>query len=308
MPPTIFKPTTEEEWLALRAQDVTSTEIAALFNCSPYTTAFELWHSKKNNTITALEPNERMKWGTRLQNSIAQGVGEEQGWTLRALDRFMYARVPEHRIGASFDFSFTAKDGQKGLLEIKNVDGLQFLQGWQEQENGFIEAPLHIEMQVQHQLLVSGHKQAYIGALVGGNRLVLIRREADPAVHAGIIAKADEFWKSIDAGIPPEPDFAKDADFIRKLYRFAEPGRLLNATEDMGPLVTAYKTASAEAKAAEEKKDAAKAELLTKIGKAEKVLGNGWTISAGMVAPTRVEAYDRAGFRTFRINFKKEKA
>lgn len=303
--PTILKPTTEEEWLALRAKDITSTEIGALFNCSPYTTAFELWYAKKQNTITALEPNERMKWGTRLQNSIAQGVAEEQGWTLKHLDRFVYARMPEYRIGASFDFSWTAKDGQRGLLEIKNVDGLQFLQGWQEQENGFIEAPLHIEIQVQHQLLVSGHKQAYIGALVGGNRLVLLRREADPTVHAGILSRAAEFWKSQDTNTPPQPDFAKDAEFISKLYRFAEPGSVLNATDDMDGLIKAYKEATDTANEALDKKNAAKAELLTKIGKAEKVLGNGWSISAGMVAPTRIEAYERQGFRNFRVNFKK---
>ncbi len=303
----ILHPATEQEWLDLRTKDVTSTEIAALFGCSPYMTEFELWHQKKNNAVVALEPNERMTWGTRLQNSIAAGVAEEQGWTLKPLDRFLYMRDEVARIGASFDFSFTAKDGSRGLLEIKNVDGLAYLNGWQELDNGNIEAPLHIEMQVQHQLLVSGHTQAYIGALVGGNRLVLIRREADKAVHAGIRAKVADFWKSIEAGTPPVPNFEKDAKFIASLYRFAEPGMLIRDEGNMDGLVQAYKKSSEEAKAATEKKDAAKAELLMMLGKAEKCIGKGWSISAGMVAPSHIE-YDREGYRTFKITFKKEKA
>ncbi len=299
-----FSPATEQEWLALRANDLTSTEISALFNSSPYTTAFELWHQKRSNTISTLEPSERMRWGLRLQNSIAAGVAEEQGWTLKPLDRFLYMRDEEARLGASFDFEFTAKDGSKGLLEVKNVDGLAYLNGWIENEDGSLEAPVHIEFQVQQQLMLSGHSQAYIAALVGGNRLELVRREPDAGVHAAIRAKASEFWKSVETGIEPVPDFAKDAEFISKLYRYAEPGKLINAAGRVQELAVAYREASKAEKEAEGRKDAAKAEILTLIGDAEKVLGEGFSITAGLVGPTRVE-FDRKGYRNFRVNWKK---
>ena len=42
----VLDPADEAEWLAMRRQDVTSTETAALFGLSPYTTAFEVWHQR----------------------------------------------------------------------------------------------------------------------------------------------------------------------------------------------------------------------------------------------------------------------
>ena len=49
--------TTEAAWLAARTHDLTSTEIAALFGCSPYLTKFELWHRKHDGADVAFEPS-----------------------------------------------------------------------------------------------------------------------------------------------------------------------------------------------------------------------------------------------------------
>ncbi len=92
----IIKPKDEQDWLTHRMQDVTSTEVSALFGISPYTTAFELWHRKKDTTIIKLEENKRMFWGTTLQAAIAEGFAKENGWTIRRKDE--YIRNTEHRI------------------------------------------------------------------------------------------------------------------------------------------------------------------------------------------------------------------
>src|SRR3990167_5628915 len=99
----IIKPTSEADWLSLRTLDITSTEISALFGCSPYSTAFELWHRKKSGVIVQLKENERMFWGTKLQDAIAAGIAEEQGWAIRRMNE--YIRNAELRIGSSFDFA-----------------------------------------------------------------------------------------------------------------------------------------------------------------------------------------------------------
>ncbi len=66
--------------------------------------------------------------------------------------------------------------------------------------------------------------------------------------------------------------------------------------------------ACAAAQYADDEKKSAKAELLLAIGDAEKVLLDGFRISASMRAPAEVKAYIRAGFRDFRITTMKEKA
>lgn len=305
-----INPSDEKHWLELRKKDVTSTEAAALFGLSPYVTAFELWHRKHDNLDVEFKMNERVQWGSRLQDAIAAGVAEDQGWTIRRMTE--YIRDPELRMGASFDFSIethTVPDWpqeEKGVLEVKNVDSLAFRDGWIVDGDN-VEAPPHIEIQVQIQLALSQRKWNFIGALIGGNRVILIKRIPDQQVIDSIKKRIREFWDSVANHIEPKPDFSKDSDFIAHLYSFAEPGKIFNADERVSKLASAYKQAGVEEKAAKEKKDAAKAEILTIIGDSEKVVGEMFTISAGMIGPCHVE-YDREGYRNFKPSWKKVKS
>jgi len=325
----IIQPRDEAHWLELRSQDLTSTEIGALFGLSPYVTLYELWHRKKNQIVVKLEENERMKWGNLLQDAIAEGIAKEQGWTIRRMTE--YIRGSDLRIGASFDFSIentgtlpgvthlkeTPKlapdqtDNEifgKGLLEIKNVDSLIFKQNWLEGDDGKLEAPLHIEIQVQHQLLVSGRAYAYIGALVGGNNLVLLKRDRNTTICNKIKDKAKSFWESIENNTPPEPNFQTDSKFIASLYGFAEPGKYVDLAGDQDILHMAkqYKELGDQAKEAGIQREGIKAKILTLIGDAEKASGDLFSISAGMIGPTHIE-YDRKGYRNFRISWRKKK-
>jgi putative phage-type endonuclease len=307
--------TTEADWLAHRKRDVTSTESAALFGMSPYVTHYELWHRKRSGVAPEFKTNERMRWGNRLEAAIAHGIAEEQGWEIKPLKEYM--RDPEARTGSSFDFVIT-NQGEPVHLEIKNVDYLAFRDGWIEHEDGSIEAPEHIEMQVQHQMAVSGFKRAFIGAFIGGNRGVVIERERDEDVIRAIRAKVAEFWRTVDAGKEPDPVMPDDVQAMIRLNQYAEPGKILDASsdEEIARLVEEYRQASAAEKNACEDKEVAKARLLEAIGDAEKVLLPGFTISAGMIAdtpPTVITAEmvgtsygGRKGYRNLRITAKKK--
>lgn len=326
--PLIFQFTTTEDWLKLRTQDVTSTESAALFGMSPYATEFELWHRKKSGEVPEAFDSERMKWGRRLQDVIATCVAEENGLVARPLTAYM--RHDASRMGSSFDFeacrrhvsvmefgamttfddtnAFKAAinaslDPPEMLLEIKNVDSIVYMREWTETE-----APAHIEIQLQHQLEVIGYEWGWIVALVGGNRTVILKRKRDRAVGTAIRAKIDAFWKSIEANEPPAPDFTRDAETIARLYGYAEPGKVMEARDNvrLNELAQEYAQFTAQAKIATDAKEAVKAEMLTLIGDAEKALVEGGTISAGIVGPSEIAAYTRKGYRNFRVNLKKE--
>jgi len=68
----------------------------------------------------------------------------------------------------------------------------------------------------------------------------------------------------------------------------------------MSSLVVAYKEAAENAKVWENRKQAAKAELLTLVGSNEKVKGDDFSISCGMIGPATV-SYERAAYRNFKI-------
>ncbi len=296
-------PENDKHWHQLRSLDVTSTEVAALFGLSPYMTEFELWHRHRDASVVSIDQTERMVWGNRLQEVIAIGICVDNNWSHRRMPEYM--RDPDLKMGASFDFEIKTQQGV-GLLETKNVDSLAFRDGWIETDSG-IEAPPHIELQVQQQLAVSGMPFDYIGALVGGNKVALIRREPDSAVIDKIKTKIAAHWESIKRDIPPAPDFSRDADFIGKLYGYAEKDRLFDARGDnaIAELAKEYRSYGDDIKAIEEKRAEIKAALLVTMGAAEKLIGDGFSISASMTEPTIVQTYERKGFRNFRCNFKK---
>lgn len=307
-------PANEKEWLELRAKDVTSTEVSALFGISPYCTEFELWHRKHDLIASDFQENERTQWGQRLQDSIAAGIAADKNWNIRKMDEYM--RDTDLRMGSSFDFAIEMDGVQRrgyghpgGILEVKNVDSLIYRYNWAVNDDGTIEAPAHIEIQVQHQLALSGRDFAHIGAFVGGNRVILIDRKPDPEIIAAIKKKVADFWASVDAHQPPAPDFTRDAAFVAKLYGFAEPGKVFDArgNERIKELCRQHRAFGLAEKEAASKKEGLKAEILTIIGDAEKVLGDEFSsITAGVVGPAHIE-YDREGYRMFRINWPREK-
>lgn len=299
--PKIIHPRDEAEWLALRAEDVTSTESPALFGLSPYITAFELWHRKVNRQQGVIDVNTRMVWGRRLEPVIAKGIAEDYGVKIRRLS--CYARHDTvDRMGASFDYEIVGlapdwtpnedvgpkdpfllrnmyeSDGP-GVLEIKAVDYLQFRGHWTaDSETKELEAPEHIEVQVQHQLEVLGRKWSAIGLLVSGNTPHVVVRKRDAEVGAKIAEYVAAFWRDVDAGIEPTPDYLRDASLIRELYRDADVGAEpldLSKHNRVAELCHEYKAASAAEKEAKERKTAAMAELLTIIGPAPYAIGPG---------------------------------
>lgn len=319
-------PENEAAWLALRTQDLTSTDVAALFGLSPYKTHFELWHEKKIGEVVRLDENERMKWGRRLEATVAEGIAADAGWAVRPMKEYM--RLPELRIGASFDFRVMTPSGKcvpgvadlddwvnladsdrDAHLEIKCVDWLVARNNWT-LSGDFIEAPAHIELQVQHQMLVSGLRRAYIGVMVGGNDVRVIEREADDGVRRGIMSAARAFWASIEANIPPPPVMPDDADAVIALHQYAEPGRLYDARNDdnVKRIVREYAELGDAKRKAEEAQKVRKAELLAAIGDADRVMVDGYSVSCGLVGPAEIPAYTRDGYRLVRVTPKKASA
>jgi putative phage-type endonuclease len=296
MIPTIVIPENREAWLQLRSPNINSTEVGSLFGISKYATIFEIWHYKNKSIEIDFEGNERTEWGLALQDSIAAKVAKDNGWSIRRMDEYMF--LPEIRLGSSFDFAI----GDDGIMEIKNIDKFVYMDEWTDGN-----APLHIECQVQTQLAVSGRKYCMIVGLIGGNEAVIIRRDRDEAVIQAIIEKTKWFWQTIADKKEPEPDFKKDAEIIGRLYGYAEPEKVIEGTDEIKTLAVKYKEVSDQIKPLEEQKEALKAEILTLVKDAEKVTGEGFTISAGMQGPKMIEAYERKGYRMFRVNWSKKK-
>jgi len=256
---------TEEEWLAERRKCITSSEIAALFGESSYCTEYELFHRKRNDVEIAYEDDERKKWGRRLENPIAQGIAEDRGWEIKPLKVFM-THAEFERYGSSFDFEIR-RGNEKGLFELKNVDYKKYKEKWLV-EGEEIEAPVGIELQLQSELEVanSNNTEPYtfgvIGALVGGNKPIVIERSWDKEMGRLMLGKAKLFWHAVDNNFEPMPDFERDGEIIKLLYSGTD-GQEIDLSNDnrIASLVADYPALQAATSAAKKAQDAAKAEI-----------------------------------------------
>lgn len=306
----------QHQWLTERAKDVTSTEVSALFGLSPYLTEFELFHQKRDAVVVKIEPNERMKWGNRLESAIAQGAAEDMGWNIAKLN--VYMRDQAARIGSSFDFEIKSSANGPGILEVKNVDWVQYQKNWIDDGNGNIEAPEHIELQVQHQMEISGFEWCAIVALVGGNEQKIVLRNRDRDIGKSIREKTGEFWNRVLQNQPPSADYTRDAEFIiKQLRRDSVEGLVAEADAELEDMIKQYEFVRKEAADLEKIKEQRRAEILDRIGPASKVLTSFGSLSTGqvkgrsgtLITPQMVGTVIGAteGYRSFRFYPKKEK-
>ena len=309
--PKAILPESHEHWLSLRAEDVTSTEAAALFGLSPYQTLMELHYLKSGKSTLAFEATDRMKWGNRLEEAIARGIGEDLGLKVRKVNAY-YRHDTVPRMGSSFDYEIIDHPNGPGILEIKNVDRFMYLSGWEEDQ-----ATDQIELQVQHQMEVMNRNWCMICPLVGGNEAKPFIRERDRAVGAAIVEKINSFWHGVDNNIDPEIDYTRDAEFIISLHQASGAGMEVQMP-GLEQYMAEYDHLGGQAKQIDERRAALKAEMFDAIGDdVGKVLAGSYTLSCKMTAGTEPTLITpdmvgttyggRKAFRNFRITQRKEK-
>ena len=301
--------TDKQSWLQARLQDVTSTEVSALYDLSPYRTEFDLYQEKRNQTIVEISDNERMFWGRNLESAIAHGAAEDMGWDISKFDVYMRN---ENRLGSSFDYKIRSVEDGDGILEIKNVDAVAYRNNWKD-DGVNIEGPEHIELQIQHQMEVANLDWTALVCLVGGNTQKIIYRDRDRQIGKDLTEKVKAFWNRVDAGTPPKIDYLRDAEYIiKKLRNQADAGIVLAADEDMDKLIDEYYTVSREYYSLSKTKDAIKAQILDLSQNASKIISANGPISCGMskeskgklITQDMVGQYvnPRKSYRMFRFN------
>lgn len=268
---------------AFRASHVGASEVAALFDCSPYLTLFELWHRKNGTIVTpdfmadGMPNNERIEAGIRLEPAIIE-------W---ACDRWGYRRhetplnVEAGGLGGHPDQMAYCPDRESiGVLEIKTADWL-VAKKWQG------EPPLHYLLQAQTYAGLTGSAWCDIVVLVGGNQLQRFQYDFRPGIFAEIEKLTADFWASMRANDPPPPDFTRDRAALEEVL--GEPTEEvidLRHDNEAAHLCCDWLAAKAEAKATDQRLEEIKTQLLMKIGDAGFALIEGYKIGANQTKGT----------------------
>ena len=283
------------QWLALRRQDITASEIAVLFGLHPYRTLLQTFMSKTGQDGNEGD-NPAMRRGRILEPGIAVAVSEEfPDWRLEKAD--CYIRDAAARIGATPDYFVHGDPRGIGILECKSAAPDIFEKQWADG------APQYCVLQCLVQMMLTDAPFGLIACLIDNRNKDLQCYDVPrhPAAEALIRLKAAEFWTTVAAGHMPAPDFAKDGETITAMFPRSQ-GPALDLTQDnrMPELLVDRERMLAVLKEARGDLDAIDAEIKFKLGEAAEAFLPGWRISFKL---QHAKAYEVAAkdYRVLRI-------
>ena len=259
-----------------RASVIGASEVAALFDASPYLTKFELFHRKAGNIdVPEFGTDERQEAGVRLEPVIIEWACDKWG--------YKPARTPKNlklgHLGGHPDKVVTCPERGRGILEIKTADWL-VAKKWGE------EPPLNYQLQAITYAGLACVDWADIIMLVGGNELRRFQIAARPKLFKEICLRVEQFWRDIEAGKAPPADFSRDGAVLAELYAETD-GETIDLKGDnfAASCAADFAAADAEVKEATKRRDAAKAELVEKLGHAAVGLLDGYVLRSTEVKP-----------------------
>lgn len=197
---------TRERWMAVRNQSVGASESAALFGVSPWADVLMLW-ALKTGAMEAPEDeearaqNKLLKWGLRLEPAIAAGYQVDSGRQLVRAAGSSYVKavhplIPYMTATPDFFIAHAPDRGGRGLAEIKNVI-IYKLSDWADGP------PLHIQIQCQHQMAVTGYDYVVAVPLFGGHDDRPIDIERNQAFIDELEERVRWFWAFVESGEQP---------------------------------------------------------------------------------------------------------
>lgn len=206
---------TREEWLAYRRKGIGSSDAAAAVGLSPYKSQLELWLEKTGNDQNLPQdgPHDEaspLYWGTLLEPIVAAHYTKRTGNRVRRVNAVLQ-HASEPWMLANIDREVMGDDSVQ-FLECKTA-GLQGARLWAEG------VPEYVQLQVMHQLAVTGKRAVDVAVLVCGQELRIHRIERDDRMVAQLIALERVFWGYVETRRPPPADGSESADrALRSLY------------------------------------------------------------------------------------------
>lgn len=271
------------EWRGLRSKHVGGSEVAALFGVQPaYALShFALWMVKAGRAPAPEVTAERAAWGLRLEAAIADAASDQEAWRYRRGGYVIDATTPG--LGCTLDFVIETDPTEEGhgALEIKNVDWMVHRRSWTDDE-----PPIHILLQLQHQLCATGYSWGCVAGLIGGNDLRIYRYKARPKLIAEIRKRVTEFWASIADGVEPPVDGSDGASAVlRSLYpEIADDAIDMGCSNEWREAVGEFIAATDERKAAGKRYDEAKNRVVALLGGHKRGYGGGYSVNTAISA------------------------
>jgi putative phage-type endonuclease len=222
------KDLSRNDWLDVRKRGIGSSDAAAAIGLNPYKSQLELWLEKTNRDVGLAKPNPDddttpVFWGVVLEPVVASQYQRRTGNKVRKVNAvlqhpempWMLANIDREVVGSN----------EVQILECKTA-GLNGARLWREG------VPKYVEVQVMHQLAVTGKQAADVAVLLGGQQLEVYRIERDEVLIEQLIALERQFWHYVETDTPPPADGSESAEAALRLLYPSDDGEQVDFTEN----------------------------------------------------------------------------
>lgn len=299
---------------AERSQDITASVAGALLGVHPYWTAYKLW-ALKTARLSASLPNRAQQRGSLFEPIAVNLVRHQYPDLLIDYPLDAYWRDSVARMGASPDAFAMRPDIGRGVLQIKTISEDAWRQGWADPDTGDVVLPTWIAVQANVEADLTDAAFAAVAAIkvprglddlveglvhsgcgniedvltgVAFAWLALGRLEVniiEVPIHVGVLrrlrAQIAEFWRVVEAGETPPPDWSRDGDTVLDVFRDSEDQMaILTEPAAFETLVSDYAAAKDAEGAAAKQAAELKPQIIAMLGNADRGETGRWRVFA----------------------------
>lgn len=198
-----------DAWLQVRKQGIGASDAAAACGISPYQSMLELWMVKTGRDANLPKPDpddmdSPMYWGNVLEPIVAEHYAKKTGHKVRRVNAVLQHSDPDKAwMLANLDYAVSGCDDVQ-ILECKTAGKF----GSRLWDDG---VPDYYQLQVQHQLAVTGKQVADICVLLCGQELQVHRIERNDGIIDRMIELERQFWHYVQTDTPPPTDGSDSA-------------------------------------------------------------------------------------------------
>lgn len=205
----------KELWEKERRCCIGASDAASALSANPWKSQFQLWAEKTGIADPpSLDDKEEVYWGNALEAEIIKRFSYVAQRGVRSVDHERLDRHPDRVWMTATPDAIQYADGKRGdgVLEIKTA-GYWPGKAWEK------EPPLMYQIQVQHQLAVTGLEWGTLAVLVAGQKLLWFDVDRDDAFIEQMMVTESWFWTQVLEQIPPPVDGSiATTDTLKRLY------------------------------------------------------------------------------------------
>lgn len=256
-----------EKWLAERKKGIGGSDAAAVLGLSPWATPVQVWLDKTGRAAEK-EETEAMRIGTELEDFVARRYCQETGRTVQRYNKMVHRGC----LLGNFD-RLVVPEGEKVASHMGEVRTDTLLECKTASHEWDGEVPIQYICQIQHYMgLEPRFVHADVACLfLGRKHFEVFRVERDDEVIRAMQERLTAWWEEYVVGDKMPPP--KTEGDCRLLWARSNPGKKVEATDEIKDKLLRYANAKATERAAKDVAAGLQSEICAAMGDGEVLVG-----------------------------------